>query len=348
MLADNPLSRVVDRVFEHALPDDGAVHAWVRCGSHRLRLSFASRALSEAFLPSFIRAPEGRADLAITFVTAAEVDLSCLIPHAPSEPRTLVSSDRYAMWQPGQFPMLHVLDRGSRRAFLWLGAGAAPPWALSRPVLPIIHAFTADTPWTALHGAAVGRQGRFLLLVGKGKAGKTTAALACARAGWDYAGDDYVFAHTLSGRIEPLYCSARLRADMTGPFADLLHTSATVSDDDGEARHELRLAACLKETQFCGGSLAAILLPRRRGAAAPEFAPARRSDAFAALLTITMMELPGWPRIVTERLTALIGLAPVFFVDTGPDPAAIPDAFAAFLERLQSHDADHHRHHARA
>ena len=53
-----------------------------------------------------------------------------------------------------------------------------------------------------------------LLLAGKSRAGKTTASLACARAGWTFAGDDFVFANSLDGRIAPLNCTARLRTDV--------------------------------------------------------------------------------------------------------------------------------------
>src|SRR5262249_50561029 len=144
-----------------------------------------------------------------------------------------------------------------------------------------------------------------------------------ALAGWDYAGDDFVFAHTSTGRIEPLYCSARLRADSATVFPNLLDASAGLSDDDGEHRHELRLAKKL-EGRIAGGSMAAIFLPRRMGSSTVEFASARRSDVFSALLAITTVGLPGWPKIVAEKIAAVAGLAPAFFVDTGSDPLAIP------------------------
>ena len=245
----------------------------------------------------------------------------------------LVTGDYYLAWIPGDLPVLYALERSSRRGFVWLADGHAPNWELSRPALPLIHAATVESPWTAVHGGAIGRGGRVLLLAGKGRTGKTTASLACARAGWQYAGDDYVFANSATGRIEPLYCSARLRVDMAGQFADLLGTSAALSHDDGETRHELRLAGHLGG-EVEGGVLAAILLARRRGAVRPLFEPARRVDAYAALVTVTMFGLPGWPKRITEKLSTLVGLAPVYFVDTGSIPESIPEAFMAFLDRL--------------
>jgi hypothetical protein len=332
MSAENIFSQAVARVFDE-IPSPVA-ESFARSGSYRLWLNFSSRSIAHAFLPSFIPGPRGNADLAIIFATAKEIDLSHLIPNPRGEYRLLQHREYYALWHPGQLPVLYVLDRRSNRAVVWLSEGAAPAWLLSRPALPIMHAFAVDTPWIGAHGGAIGRAGRFLLLAGRGHVGKTTATLACARAGWDYAGDDYVFANSASGRIEPLYSSARLRIDMAHEFPDFLHTSAALSEDEGELRHELRLADHLSDDRIRGGALAAILLPRRRGATLPEFAVARHFDALTALLKVTLTQLPGWPKTIGDKLAALVGLAPTFFVDTGQSPAAIPEAFDAFLKRL--------------
>jgi hypothetical protein len=89
----------------------------------------------------------------------------------------------------------------------------------------------------------------------------------------------------------------------------------------------------LQPDRLKGGKLAALLLPRRRGAPRPVFERARSVDAFNALLTMTVTLTPGWPDVVSKKLMSVIGLAPIFFVDTGQTPDAIPDAFAEFLER---------------
>jgi hypothetical protein len=331
MQAKDRVIRAIDQVFA-GLASPAMTKSYTRAGSFRLRLSFASPALAAAFLPSCIRSEPGAVDLDIAFTSNEHHDLCVLIPDNPQMFRLLADRDCYAVWQPGVLPVLVALDRQTRRAIVWLAAGEAPPWVRSRPALALIHAMSLETPWTALHGGAVGRGGRFALLAGKGRSGKTTAALACAQAGWHYAGDDFVFTHTLNGLVEPLYCSARLRLDLVEPFRDFIGADTPVSDVDGERRHELSLAAL--DDRVRGGALAAIFLPRRRGARLPEFAPARRSDAFTALMTSTTIELPGWPEVTAEKIVAAVGLAPVFFVDTGTDPLAIPDAFAAQLDRL--------------
>ena len=179
----------------------------------------------------------------------------------------------------------------------------------------------------------MGRGERFVLLAGKGRSGKTTAALACAQAGWHYAGDDFVSVNTLNGLVEPLYCSARLRLDLAESFRNLVGGGTPVSDVDGERRHDVKFLLLLK-TAF-----GAVRSPRsfcRAGLVHgfPEFSPARRADAFAALIASTTIELPGWPKVTAEKIAAAVELAPIFFVDTGTEPLAVPDAFAAQLDRL--------------
>ncbi len=327
------LAQSIDRIFEQAFAPP-AIELFARSGSYLLRLYFARAALADEFLPSFLRGETGPADLQLGFLTSAEADLSHLIPQPPNEYRFTASDDCFAVWQPGDLPLLHLFDRKSKRAVIWLAADAAPDWFANLPALPIMYALSIDTPWTALHAAAVGRSDRILLLAGEGRVGKTTAAVACARAGWDYAGDDYVYANTSNGQVEPLYCSARLRGDMASAFPDLIDEGARATCSDGELRYELRLPAQLGQARVKGGSLAAILLPRRRGAAFPTFSPARRFDAVSALYTSMTLVQFGWPEIVIKKITATIGLAPVFFVDTGQSPDAIPEAFAEFLDRL--------------
>ena len=333
MSIEAQLLQAIDRVFEQRLAAP-VVESFARSGSFLLRLCFSDKAIGEQFLPSFLRDEAGTPDLQIGFVTGAEAELLPLVPYPPTEYRVVARDDCFAFWQPGDFPMLYLLNRKSKRSLVWLPTGAAPDWIASRPALPIMYAFSVRSPWIALHAAAVGLKDRILLLAGEGRVGKTTAALACARAGWTYAGDDYVYANTGSGKVEPLYCSARLRADMAKAFPDLAGAASSVSTSDGEARYELRLAGQLTREQFRGGSLAAILLPRRRGSASPQFSPARRMDAVSALYTSMTLTQLGWPDVLINKAAMTVGLAPVFFVDTGQDPSAIPDAFAEFLGGL--------------
>jgi hypothetical protein len=312
-----------------------AATADVKAGPLNVRIGFASSELANPYLRSLVPATAGPTDPEFMVLTRDDIDLSGLVPDPADRGRSFVDDDYVAMWHADALPVLYLLDRRRRRGLVWLSRNEAPQWELSRPACPLIQASLLEQPWTAVHAGAVGRQGRVLLLAGPGRTGKTTAALACAAVGWDYAGDDYVLVHSRTGRVEPLYTSARLRFDMRDAFMPLLATASRgVSHDGGDSKHELALDGMLGGDRSRGGELAAILLPRRRGALVPEFTPARRADAFHALFLTTTLGGPAPLKVTSEKLSALVGLAPTFFVDTGTMPAAIPDAFAAMMDRL--------------
>ena len=330
MKASGLIRQEIAKVFAKARPESIEAHA--RCGPFALRLSFASQDLARMFLPAYIQRAANSVDLDLRFITGADHDLSALVPEASEKPRLLIEDGIYSVWQPAVIPVLYAIDLVARRGIAWLPKGEAPPWIRSRPAISLIHAMMHETPWCAVHAAAVGSTGGFTLLAGEGHSGKTTAALACVKAGWRYAGDDFVAVNSATGAIEPLFCSARLRPALVDAFGDLIGDTTPVSDFNGELRHELSLAG-LGE-RIGGGKLRALFIPRRRGAVSPEFAPAKQSDAFRALLPTTAYELPGWPNVIAEKVARIAGLAPVFFADTGTRPAEIPAAFADQLQRL--------------
>ena len=335
MKASGLIRQEIAKVFAKADFDktmSEPIEAQARCGPFGLRLGFASQDLARMFLPACIRRTPDTIDLDLRFITAADHDLSALVPEAAEKPRLLIEDGIYSVWQPAVIPVLYAVDLIARRGIAWLPKGEAPPWIRSRPAISLIHAMMHETPWCAVHGAAVGRTAGFTLLAGEGHSGKTTAALACAKAGWRYAGDDFVAVNSETGQIEPLFCSARLRPALVDTFKSFIGETTPVSDFNGEPRHELSLAD-LGE-RIGGGQLRALFIPRRRGAALPEFTPARQSDAFRALLPTTAYELPGWPNEIADKVARIGGLTPVFFVDTGTNPMEIPSAFALQLERL--------------
>jgi hypothetical protein len=333
-VAEICLSQQIGPICERALAC-APIQRNRRCGPFEVVLRFKSAALAEAIEPVFPGAAGGNHHSTVVFLTRRDLDLTALIPSSPSMHHALIAAGKYyGAWWPSERPLFYLFDNRARRGLVWFAADQAPNWELSRPALPLIQALSVDTTWTPTHGGAIGKDGRFLLLVGRSRSGKTTAALACAHAGWDYAGDDHVIADTKSGRVEPLYTSARPRIEGIEAFAELFNgTSSGVTHDNGEIRHELRLARQIPD-RIRGGTIAGILLLRRQGSAVPVFAPARRLDAFSAIFKDTMMSLRGWSRVLSVKLADLVGCAPTFFVDTGKNPALLPDALDTLLDRL--------------
>src|ERR1700688_1693746 len=106
------LAETIDRTFETVLMP-GANEYFARFGSYRVRLLFADRRLAEKFVPFVLADQPGQPDLQIGFVTATDANLRNLIPIPETKYRTVASHERFAMWEPGQCPVLYLLDRKS-------------------------------------------------------------------------------------------------------------------------------------------------------------------------------------------------------------------------------------------
>lgn len=316
----------------------GGIHRTVRSGPSVLSLTFGSQELCEALIGSFSQTEDVNVDARLVFLTTREVDFAELLADLPPQHAVSITDDVYILSLIGPPRMIYILDRRRRSGVVWTSGSVLPPWEVSRPGLPCLLGLWSRTPWLPVHGASVGWGGRHVLLAGPGKAGKTTAALACALSGWSYAGDDSVAIHTAGqAAVLPVFASARLRADMIRHFPGSLTMHSAITDDDGDVRRELQLPYLLPNSSFSGGVLAAVLIPRRRGATKPEITRARHIDAVHALLVPS--QVPGWRKHITDRLMAFAGQLPVYFIDTGQGIEEIPKTLEEFLaagpERLE-------------
>lgn len=268
------------------------------------------------------------ADAHFAIVTGPHPEFDRIVPERADEIHIVSSPELYAYWRPAPERVFYVFDRVRRRGVTWFPE-TIPAAAFGQPCEPLIHAAIEGTDWCIGHAGAVGRDGRFLLLVGPGKAGKSTATLACMQAGWSYAGDDVVLLNPARGVVAPLYSSARLRHSGAAAFQLLADTAFMVSEDEDAPRYELRL-----DVPPEGGEVVAILGLRRAGAARVTIAPARAADYMGPLLRDSTARAPGCAGSMTPKLLAAGRMAPAFVVDTGMEPAAIP----AGLEPLLAED----------
>jgi hypothetical protein len=282
-----------------------------------------SQGFEQALLPS-----TGTASVAFAIVSGPDPILERMVPHPADRSYVLSHPDLYVHWWPYAEPMLSVFHRTSGRGVTWFPDVVAAPWAIGQPCIPLIHAVITDSDWCLAHAGAVGRNGQFLLLLGPGGAGKSTATLACLRAGWDYSGDDFVLLNPRSGLVAPLFSSARIRHSGAAAFESLIgDTVVAVSDDDGAPRYELRLPL-----MPVGGRVAKMLALERSGAKCPTFKPARISDFLGPLVQVSMARAPGYAGRTSRKLLAAARMAPALVADTGTDPAAIPASLSDLLE----------------
>lgn len=247
---------------------------------------------------------------------------------------SVYEDERYlTVWMPEPESVLYVWDFENHTGVMWCTTPTIPPWLLGRPILPLIHAYASHTEWCPLHASAVGRNGKFILMVGPGRAGKSTAALSCAAAGWQYAGDDFVLINPKRRLVEPLYTSARLRKsgpeELAARLSRFVFAESNAFDDP---KFELRFRANERDAFIQGGTIEHVLIPRRRGGQNFEMERARSGEAFSAMITHTRLCAPGRAERLTKKLLSATGMLPAYFVDTGTDAMAIPAGLQSILD----------------
>lgn len=300
-------------------------------------MGFEGAAQAEAYCSALLPAPPTREPAAFS-AALLHGNPGPLAPFMPRDATAFAfrSDGRVSVaWMPEPWPSLSLFDHATQRGVQWTPERTIRAEFRARPGLFLLHAHFSTTAWVPLHAGAVGHDGRFLLLCGPSRSGKTTAALACAGQGWAYAGDDIVLAHPAHGCVAPLFLSARLRPPCEAALRGLLdRTLVDRSDEGDDPRAELRLRPDAPGITIGGGRIAAILLPRRQGSTDIVFRKASAAEAAAATIPASTLQLPAFRAPLFTKLLATLNAAPRFVVDTGADPARIPAAFHRFLDGL--------------
>jgi hypothetical protein len=260
--------------------------------------------------------------------------LERLLPPSEYRRKRLVetTNDYYYYWTPERGGNLTVLDRSAGRALLWYpSAGEIASWEFSRPFLAAIHAFMLPTSWTPVHAAAVAKNDVAILIAGRGGVGKTTTALVCAEAGWDYLSDDFVLIGGKPWRAASMYRSARMREDMFARLPRSMTAVTNISTDDGEVRAEVDVGM-VGQIGSKDVEIGAIVVLQRAGAVHAAIAPIRRSQALSALAGSTLIALAGGQVETFGKLADLVNQVPCFAFEPGPELADIPGALAALVK----------------
>jgi hypothetical protein len=118
---------------------------------------------------------------------------------------------------------LTLFDTVTSTGMYWTRGGVPlPNWAEASPLRCLLQWWAETKGFQLVHAAAIGREGRAVLITGRGGVGKSTTALSCLGKGLNYIGDDYVLV-----RLDPvpsvhsLYCTAKLNWDQMGRFPQL-------------------------------------------------------------------------------------------------------------------------------
>ena len=198
-------------------------------------------------------------------------------------------------------------------------------YARARPIETPLLFWLRDRGVPLVHAGLVSRDEDGVLLLGRSGAGKSTAALACVRAGFDFLGDDKAglsrdadgsdlgWSLTAAVQVEQRQLA---RFPALAPFA--------VLDPNPEDKVAILLSRLRPSRLRARVRLRALAVLRMTPGAPPPLAPAPPRDALVAAGLSTLLQLPIDRTRSLQTLADLVARVPAYWLDLGPDLDDIP------------------------
>ena len=166
-----------------------------------------------------------------------------------------------------------------------------------------------------------------VLLTAKGGSGKSTTTMLCAKAGMQFAGDDYCLVDPQTGYLHSLYNSSKLKStedlarlpDVTG-----LSRNPDSFENGGSGKAIYFLSEVWMDRLASGFPLRAILIPSVTGSVDSRLERCSPGDALLAMMPSTVAQLPAADKSDCERLAAFIEKLPAYYLYLGTDVDQIP------------------------
>jgi hypothetical protein len=199
-------------------------------------------------------------------------------------------------------------------------AGPDDIWLLSRPLvtLPLIELLKARGLFS-VHAAGAVRDGRAIVLPGSTGAGKSTLAVALARAGLEYLGDDMLFLSSGSDglRVHGLPDEADVSPETASWFPELAALRA--APPDGWKKHRLRLEDVFPSDAAEASRPGLVVFPSIGGVGDTRIAPMPGDAALVELAPNVLLTDPGTSQAHLDALAQLVAESRCFQLDAGRD-----------------------------
>jgi hypothetical protein len=203
----------------------------------------------------------------------------------------------------------------------------------AKPLAMLLPVWYSDNDVQIIHAGLVSRHGNGVLIPGPSGVGKTTTALACLSAGFDYLGDDQSGVQESGGGSflgHSLFGSARVERDRLPRFPSLMPDA--IHDHSSAAGKSLILIShvfpgrCIRNVP-----IRIVVLPRIVDRSESRIRPAPKAQALLRLAPSSLVKpISGGVRGM-DRLARLVESVPTYWLDVGRDPRTIPDCIEALL-----------------
>jgi hypothetical protein len=285
-------------------------------------------AARESFLP--IKNPPGAVDFSVRFW----VDHSNSI--SPAWPKPYVRGLNDLVFAGFDSASSMLADLRARRVIGRFSAAIGNDRSYWKTVVfPVLLTITgASVGIVEFHCSCVAKQQRGLLLVGAGRSGKSTLAVALGQQGFGFLSDDRTFCSWQNGKLSAwgLATTLKLRSDAGNHFREL-KDKQPMDLPNGERgfRFEPELALGLERIRGCEPRLL-LFLERREN---PEFRLTDLSseEARARLEEDLMAELPDGSAAQMQVVGKLVEL-PCCLLQYGGRPQIVAEKLAVYFEQF--------------
>lgn len=226
-------------------------------------------------------------------------------------------------------------------------AGAIPASERAAPIREALQLLMAARGRLMVHAGAVGRDGRGVLLVGRGGSGKSTLALSCALAGMEVVGDDYVLLEPGPPAAHAMQSTAKLTEDSArrlGVPAAAIDPAGFEPTLEGPAKALVDLRVLAPQTLKRRLEIRAIVAPTltRPHTTAniavadglvetePSMRPISAAEGLRGVAPSTIVQSGFGGQGSLATLADLVRRVPSYALELSPDPAAN----AAAVDRL--------------
>jgi hypothetical protein len=279
-----------------------------------------------------------------------ETSVSCPVILEPVEERLLKSTsyvefglilgslgDRFIGCQCPQ--VITWFDRSGHHLVGWVSRhDKLSLYDRGKPLLFPLLLWHNDQGAGVIHAALVSKNGQGVLLAGKGGTGKSTSALACLEAGFDYLGDDYIGLEASedgSFQGHSIYSATWLMADHLLRFPRLIPHAIYPQRPDQEKTLAF-LSQAFPRQLSCRARIRALVLPRINTDAPAQIRPASKGEALFALAPSSILLRPISGPETLNKLACLTQQVPRYWLEWGNDLSAVPDYVQELLDRHSS------------